>query len=233
MNPTKIFKQSLIQQTTKKYSTERTRDSLKFARSDSSSSSSIGGGKGLGKKDGSSNSSSKYEPIASTSSIPYTSSSTTTPPNSTNSTTNLILHPNQLPLPPPPSNSNYSINKVPFSTHKFVKKLELNGLRRGTSEEIMLFTKKFLIYNDERITKELLSKSDLENEAYLFTAALAELKTEFEIKSRNDGITLKSLTTSLQRDTESLSQRMKEDMGKLTSDIQVRLSLFLSFLRYF
>lgn len=60
-------------------------------------------------------------------------------------------------------------------------------------------------------------------EVYLFNAALSELKTEFQVKSRNDGIQLKSMTSSLQRDTDSIGQRLKEDMIGLKSDIQVRL----------
>lgn len=66
-------------------------------------------------------------------------------------------------------------------------------------------------------------------EAYLFTAALNELKTGSQVRSRNDSITLRSLTASLQRETDGLEQKMKEDMQRLGSDIQVRsLSLSLA-----
>lgn len=59
-------------------------------------------------------------------------------------------------------------------------------------------------------------------EAYLFQAALAELKTGSQVKLRNDSITLRSLTANLQRETDGLEQKMKEDMQRLASDIQVR-----------
>lgn len=59
-------------------------------------------------------------------------------------------------------------------------------------------------------------------EAYLFQAALSELKTGSQVKLRNDSITLRSLTANLQRETDGLEQKMKEDMQRLGSDIQVR-----------
>lgn len=62
----------------------------------------------------------------------------------------------------------------------------------------------------------------LAQEAYLFQAALSELKTGSQVKLRNDSITLRSLTANLQRETDGLEQKMKEDMQRLGSDIQVR-----------
>lgn len=56
----------------------------------------------------------------------------------------------------------------------------------------------------------------------MYTAALAELKTNSQVKSRNDGVALKSMTAVLQREADSLQQKLKEDMQKLHSDIQVR-----------
>jgi hypothetical protein len=61
-------------------------------------------------------------------------------------------------------------------------------------------------------------------EAYLFSAALNELKTGSQVKSRNDSITLKSLTASLQRESDSVEQKMKEDMQRLQSDIQLEMN---------
>lgn len=59
-------------------------------------------------------------------------------------------------------------------------------------------------------------------ETYLFQAALAELKSSYQIRARNDSVVLRSLTASLQRDTDSISQRLKEDTASLRSSIQVR-----------
>ena len=61
-------------------------------------------------------------------------------------------------------------------------------------------------------------------EAYLFSAALNELRTGSQVKSRNDSITLKSLTASLQRESDGVEQKMKEDMQRLQSDIQLEMN---------
>lgn len=63
--------------------------------------------------------------------------------------------------------------------------------------------------------------SVLVQEAYLYTAALSELKTGSQVKSRNDGVALKSMTAVLQRETDAISQKLKEDVQRLHSDIQV------------
>lgn len=69
---------------------------------------------------------------------------------------------------------------------------------------------------------DLRTRALFPQEAYLFQAALAELKTGSQVKLRNDSITLRSLTANLQRETDGLEQKMKEDMQRLSSDIQVR-----------
>ncbi|KAI5476327.1 aminomethyltransferase [Pseudohyphozyma bogoriensis] len=88
----------------------------------------------------------------------------------------------------------------------------------------MLATRDLLLQHEEKAGRELLGRLDLENEAYLYTAALTELKIESQVKSRNDGITLRSMTSALQRDTDAVSQRMNEDVQQLRSDIQLDMN---------
>ena len=64
-----------------------------------------------------------------------------------------------------------------------------------------------------------------DQEAYLYTAALAELKTGSQVKSRNDGVALKSMTAVLQREADAIRQKLNEDMQRLHSDIQVSWAL--------
>lgn len=89
---------------------------------------------------------------------------------------------------------------------------------------LMQVSRELLGREEGRAGGEMLSKGDLENEAYLNTAALTELKTETTQKSRNDSIKLRSLTSSLQRDMDSISQRLKEDIQSLKSDIQLEMN---------
>lgn len=148
------------------------------------------------------------------------------------------------PLFPPLSSHPSPVPTVPFSTHRFVRRLEENHVPRELATELMKATRQLLLREEERARAELLGRADLENvsgpgrgvrdaieadnlldtsqEAYLYTAALAELKTGSQVKSRNDGVALKSMTAVLQREADAISQKLNEDVQRLHSDIQVR-----------
>lgn len=51
--------------------------------------------------------------------------------------------------------------------------------------------------------------------AYLFNAALSELRTELSVQTRNDGLALKSMAVAIRREVEQLEQKMKEDIQTL------------------
>ncbi|PWN21602.1 hypothetical protein BCV69DRAFT_235936, partial [Microstroma glucosiphilum] len=70
----------------------------------------------------------------------------------------------------------------------------------------------------------LLNRVQVENQRYLFTAALSELRTELQVRARNDAAALRSITTLLQREVDSLSQRMREDIERMKHDIQVDMN---------
>lgn len=122
---------------------------------------------------------------------------------------------------PPPQAQPFPLPRVPFSTHTFVNQLEKAAIPRPLASQVMSATLALLLSRELRARRELLSKQDLENEAYLFTAALAELKTGTEVKARNDNLMLGSMKSGLERETEILDQRVKEDVQRLQSDIQV------------
>jgi hypothetical protein len=113
----------------------------------------------------------------------------------------------------------------PFNTNRFVNTLESRGeFDRSTAEEIMRATKALLTVAEEEAARDLVAKTDLENEAYLFSAALSELRTEVQMTARTDGIALRSLNAQLQREVDSLSQKMREDMNSLKNDNQLDLN---------
>ncbi|SCV71880.1 BQ2448_4574 [Microbotryum intermedium] len=172
------------------------------------------------------------DPAASTSTTPTNStakpaSDTATPIHS--SSTSMVISPpsssdsSSFPPPPPPHHP-IPVPRIPFSTHRFVRQLEHNSINRALAIDLMRATKKLLLVKEEQAMKDLVGKQELENEAYLFTAALQELKTGSQIKSRNDGIALRSMTAVLQRETDAISQKMKEDMQRLQSDIQLDMN---------
>lgn len=149
-------------------------------------------------------------------------------------------HPPPPPPPPPPPTDiviqapmsglppleahQLPLRRVPFSTRKLVRELELAGVERPLAETVMRATRGLLMSHEEKANQAILNRQDLENEAYLFQAALSELKTGSQVKLRNDSITLRSLTANLQRETDGLEQKMKEDMQRLGSDIQLEMN---------
>lgn len=69
-----------------------------------------------------------------------------------------------------------------------------------------------------------MSKSYAEGQAYLYNAALGELRTEVQVKARNDGIVLKSASNSVQREIDNLKQKLKEDISALKNELQLEFN---------
>ncbi|KAL0070829.1 hypothetical protein AAF712_002050 [Marasmius tenuissimus] len=64
---------------------------------------------------------------------------------------------------------------------------------------------------------------DLDNQAYLFRAALSELRAEMTLTTKNDSAAVTAATTALRRDLDRLDQKMKEDIATLKHEIQMEL----------
>lgn len=56
---------------------------------------------------------------------------------------------------------------------------------------------------------------DTPQQAYLFRAALSELKSEISMHSRNESAALQTSTTALRREVDRLDVKMKEDVTTL------------------
>jgi hypothetical protein len=52
-------------------------------------------------------------------------------------------------------------------------------------------------------------------QAYLFRAALSELRAELSMSTRNNSATIQSAVASLRREVDRLDGKMKEDVGAL------------------
>ncbi|KAM0751918.1 hypothetical protein T439DRAFT_325106 [Meredithblackwellia eburnea MCA 4105] len=138
--------------------------------------------------------------------------------------TELILSPVSSAFPPPlfdpPS-------AVPFSTQAFVRNIEQRSgetISRNVATTLMEATREMLKKEEIRVVSQSWRRGDLENEAYLYQAALNELKSASQIKSRADSTVLRSMTASLQRETDALEQRQKEEFHRLKSDIQLDMN---------
>ncbi|KAJ2767772.1 hypothetical protein IWQ56_003198, partial [Coemansia nantahalensis] len=111
-----------------------------------------------------------------------------------------------------------------FDTHSMVNRLVENGFSREQATSIMTLAKVKVYEAMERLKDNMLTKSDLENDAYLFRAALQELRTETQMIRRNDQAILESQAAAISRDIESLAQRLIDEMDNLRSDIQIELN---------
>ncbi|KAF9978944.1 Succinate--CoA ligase [GDP-forming] subunit beta, mitochondrial [Mortierella antarctica] len=111
-----------------------------------------------------------------------------------------------------------------FNTNKVVTKLENNGFLRGQAEGIMRAIKGLLGQHTNKIRKNMLTSGDLENESYLFKAALTELRTELQILRKNDAAALAIKSEIISREIDSLNQKLREDIANLKNDIAIDMN---------
>lgn len=123
-----------------------------------------------------------------------------------------------MPLPHPHAAMDSLPLRHPFNTAHFVAALESSDFDRAVSEAFMRATKQMLISEQERSLSNLVGKQDLENQAYLFKAALDELQTEVQVQCRNDGIALRSANGQLQREIDAFSQKLREDIHDIKNE---------------
>jgi len=73
------------------------------------------------------------------------------------------------------------------------------------------------------VKRDGLGGKDLANQAYLFRAALSELRAELTLKTRNESATIQSSTAALRREVDSLAAKVTEDIGSLKNELQMEL----------
>ncbi|KAJ2821047.1 hypothetical protein IWW50_004805, partial [Coemansia erecta] len=120
--------------------------------------------------------------------------------------------------------SEYHIPYCLFNTHNPVNRLIDVGFSSEQSTLIMTLVKYRVYESIERLKANMLTKSDLENDAYLFRAALQELRTETQMIRKNDQAILESQAAAINRDIESLAQRLTDEVANLRSDIEIELN---------
>ncbi|KAJ1726831.1 hypothetical protein LPJ61_004932 [Coemansia biformis] len=118
----------------------------------------------------------------------------------------------------------YHIPYSLFNTHRLVSQLMEIGFTREQATSTMTLVKYKVYESMERLKSNMLTKSDLENDAYLFRAALQELRTETQMIRKNDQAILESQAAAISRDIESLAQKLNDEVDNLRSDIQIELN---------
>ncbi|CAO3630906.1 unnamed protein product [Cunninghamella echinulata] len=74
------------------------------------------------------------------------------------------------------------------------------------------------------LRKQLLLRSDLENESYLFKAELSELRTEIQVMRRNDTQMLQTEAAMITREVEALAQRLREDVSTMKNEVTLDMN---------
>ncbi|KAI6164794.1 hypothetical protein EDD17DRAFT_1871923 [Pisolithus thermaeus] len=121
------------------------------------------------------------------------------------------------PTPPPPP-----YPTPPFHTHAFFVALE-RTFPTPVARSLMRATRALLTDRLGRVRREGLTKKDLDNQAYLFRAALSKLRAEQTATSRSEITSMRERVSTIRREVDRLDVKMKEDLGNLKHEIQMEL----------
>ncbi|KAI8628608.1 hypothetical protein F5Y19DRAFT_107129 [Xylariaceae sp. FL1651] len=130
-----------------------------------------------------------------------------------------VLH-----MPPPDSSHHPHISKPPyvhhFDTYTLVKQLEAGGYTRDQAITVMKAVRALLAQNLDVAQEGLVSKSDVDNETYLFRAACSELSSEVKNNRKAADEHSRQQRTQLQHEVDILGQRMSQDIMTLKDDVK-------------
>jgi hypothetical protein len=112
-----------------------------------------------------------------------------------------------------------------FDTFHIVTRLEASGFQHGQAVATMNAIRALLLAETEMCKAEMLSRADLENQSYLFRAAMSELLSEIKILRRNEAMQLRLETLGLQRKLEVLDQQMREDLQTMRTEVEMDVEM--------
>lgn len=108
-----------------------------------------------------------------------------------------------------------------FDTYGLVKRLHADGTWREDQAITVMKAVRLMLADNTDLAKEaLVSKSQLENEAYLFKAACAELKTEVTARRKSEQEKMRTERTQLQHEVDILTQRLGQESTGLKDDLK-------------
>lgn len=107
-----------------------------------------------------------------------------------------------------------------FDTYSLVQRLVEGGWSEEQAVTIMKAVRLILADNMDLARDGLVSKSNVENETYLFRAACSELKTEVNARRKGEQEKMRTERTQLQHEVDILSQRMSQESGSLKDELK-------------
>ncbi|KAJ3103761.1 Golgi transport complex subunit 6 [Phlyctochytrium planicorne] len=111
-----------------------------------------------------------------------------------------------------------------FDTYKLVRQLERQGFSRGQSVAIMRTINALLVDSTLSVRGQMLSKTEVDNEAYLYKTNLEELKNEIQVMRQNETSTMKADVDQIMRSMENLNQKLAERVAALKADISMDIN---------
>ncbi|MCJ1307551.1 hypothetical protein MMC25_001197 [Agyrium rufum] len=107
-----------------------------------------------------------------------------------------------------------------FDTYSLVKDLEKGGFSLDLSVTLMKAVRGLLAINMDVAKEGLVSKSDVENETYLFRAACSELRTEISNSRRSASEKQRTERAHLQHEVDILNQRLSQESVVLKDELR-------------
>ncbi|CZT18817.1 uncharacterized protein RCC_04661 [Ramularia collo-cygni] len=179
--------------------------------------------KSAGKSSGSLNAASSEKPVESLlETIPEqqskdqqstTSSSSTDKPNPTPK-----VDDHAPPVKPPHMDTPRHVHH--FDSYSLVQQLEDSGWTEDQAITVMKAMRLMLSENIDLAREALVSKSQVENETYLFRAACAELKTEVTSRRKSEQEKMRTERTQLQHEMEILNQKLGQESAAMKDELR-------------
>lgn len=107
-----------------------------------------------------------------------------------------------------------------FDTYTLVREVEAGGFTSAQAITAMKAVRSILAENLDVARQSLVSKGDVENEAYLFEAACSELKTEVQNARKLNDEKMRTERTLLEHEVESLNQKLTQGLAILRDELK-------------
>jgi hypothetical protein len=107
-----------------------------------------------------------------------------------------------------------------FDTWTLVKSLQTGGFTQDQSTTVMKAVRTILADNMDLARRGLVSKSNVENETYLFRAACSELKTEVQNNRKSEADKERTQRAQLQHEVDILNQRTTQESANLKDELK-------------
>ncbi|KAL6870024.1 hypothetical protein ACO1O0_001359 [Amphichorda felina] len=107
-----------------------------------------------------------------------------------------------------------------FDSYSLVKELQDGGYSEAQAIEAMKGIRALLAQNLDVAQESLVSKSDVENETYLFNAACSELRQEIKNNRRLQDEQIRQQRTHLQHEVDILTQSLNQEVLTLNDNVR-------------